>query len=229
MTATATGGSASSRIRLSSAEGTKNYQIDELKWPVEIYNCIVAYMDRAVDAVKPALRDGKGEDGPAQERFLLQYRRIAALRAVWRNQRNVLRAASIIEFFTGAKKDEYWNVIRKDESFHTPATYRRFFLEAMDDEAANAREVIRLIRESDVKLFNTGAEDTFVLPDNLAELLGRRSRSWRHTRGTSTCCSRTARARHTATRRTNGRTSGSAERGSDDGEIPETGRSVGHQ
>jgi len=153
-------------------ESAKNYKIDELKWPVAIYSDIVGLMDRAVrelDAAKPLL----GRAGETtRKRFMLQYYRVAALRAEWRTQKNVLRAGSIIEYFTGEKKDEYWHVIRRDESFLLPATYRWLFLEAMDDEIANSRDMIAMIRGSDVPLFSTGdVESAFVLPHNLPELL----------------------------------------------------------
>jgi hypothetical protein len=92
-------------------------------------------------------------------------------RAIWRTQRNVLRCGSTIEFFTGPRKEEYWHVIRKDESFLEPPTYRRLFLEAMDDEIANCRDMIRLMAESDVTLISTGDEQSFILPKNLQELL----------------------------------------------------------
>lgn len=86
-----------------------------------------------------------------------------------------MRCASIMEFFTGDQKDQYWHVIRKDESFLEPATYRRLFLEAMDDEIANCRETIKLLRESDVPLVSTGdVEAVYVLPHNVADQLARK-------------------------------------------------------
>ena len=153
-------------------EGTINYQIDEMKWPVVVYDEIMRYMNRAV-AILDADADAVAEaDDLTKKRWRLQYDRIRALRAVWRTQRNVLRAQSIIEFFTGEKKDSYWNVIRKDESFYEPPTYRRFFLEAMDDEIENCREILALMRESEVELLETGdLETTYMLGKNLPELI----------------------------------------------------------
>jgi len=154
------------------SESVKNYKIDELKWPVALYEDIMSGMDRAMkelDAVKPLL---KGEKSITQKRFMVQYYRVAALRAEWRTQKNVLRAGSIIEYFTGPQKDQYWHVVRRDESFLLPATYRRLFLETMDDEIENARETAAMIRDAQVPLFTTGdVETAFVLPHNLPELL----------------------------------------------------------
>ncbi len=153
-------------------EGTINYQIDEMKWPVVVYDEIMGHMNRAkelLDAAQPLVEK---EDEPVRKRWNLLRDRVLALRAVWRTQRNVLRAQSIIEFFTGEKKDRYWNVIRKDESFFEPPTYRRFFLEAVDDEIENCREMIRLMRESEVELIETGdIETTYTLPRNLPDVI----------------------------------------------------------
>jgi len=153
-------------------ESTINYKIDEMKWVVATYGEIVGYMDRAMAILERAEKKAQREEEIIRKRFALQRNRIAALRAVWRTQRNVLRCQSIIDFFTGEKKEEYWHVIRKDESFLEPPTYRRLFLEAMDDEIANCREIAKLIRESEVPLIGTGdVETSFVLPRNLPELL----------------------------------------------------------
>jgi len=150
---------------------TKNYKIDEFKWLVVLYDEMMFFMDRAVRDLEAAMEKLTGEEEGVRKRFLREYRSVAALRAFWRTQRNVLRAGSIIEFFTGEKQDEYWNVLRKDEYCYEPATYRRFFLEAVDDEMENCRELIELIAQSDAPLFWTGRkEESFVLPDNVAEL-----------------------------------------------------------
>jgi len=154
---------------------TKNYRIDEFKWLVAVYDEMMRFMGRAVDDLESAFGKLEKEDDDTARRFMLEYRRIAVLRAFWRTQRNVLRAGSIIEFFTGERRDEYWNIIRKDESFLEPPTYRRLFLEAVEDEIENCRDLIRLMKESDVPLIATGAvEASFVLPDNVSELLERK-------------------------------------------------------
>jgi hypothetical protein len=151
---------------------TKNYKTDEMKWLVVIYDEMMRFMDRAMKTLDAARGKMEGEEDGARKRFERECGRVAALRALWRTQRNVLRAGSIIEFFTGEKKDEYWHVLRKDEYCYEPATYRRFFLEAVDDEIANSREMIALMKESDEPLIGTGEpEASFVLPTNLTELL----------------------------------------------------------
>jgi len=153
-------------------ESAINYRIDEMKWPVALYNEIIRYMDRATKFLDDAEETTQSLDETTRKRWRLLCDRVAALKAVWRTQRNVLRAQSIIEFFTGDKQDEYRHVIRRDESFHEPPTYRRFFLEAMQDEIENAREYLRLIREQEVEIFETGeVETTFVLPRDLGELI----------------------------------------------------------
>ena len=151
------------------AEGTQNYHIPEYKWLVAAYDEMMEYMDRAMRTLEDAMPKAPKSD--AEKRFRLQWLRVKAARAIWRNQRNVLRCGSTIEFFTGEKKEEYWHVIRKDESFLEPATYRRLFLEAVDDEIANCREIIALLGEKDATLFSTGDEQSFVLPRNLGEQL----------------------------------------------------------
>lgn len=154
------------------AESMRNYHVEEMKWPVALYNLVMGYMNHAVEGMEAVFAKLDKESEDMKARFMRHYRRVAMLRAVWRTQRNVMRAASIIEYFTGEKKDEYWHVIRRDESFLMPATYRRLFLEAMDDEAANCREMIKLMRESDVPLIATGdVEAVYVLPHNLPEQL----------------------------------------------------------
>lgn len=150
---------------------TKNYKIHELKWLVVLFEEMAFFMNRATEDMKAAMDSLDSEEEGIRKRFMREYRRIGALRAFWRTQKNVLRAGSIIEFFTGEKQDEYWNVLRKDEYCYEPATYRRFFLEATDDEIANCRELIELMSESDVPLFWTAEkEESFALPTNMAEL-----------------------------------------------------------
>jgi len=157
------------------AEGTSNYKIDELKWPVALYDDMMLYLNRATAELESAFPMLDREDDGARRRFMRQYRRVAMLRAAWRTQRNVYRVGSIIEFFTGEKQDEYWHVVRKDESFYEPPTYRRFFLEAVDDEIVNCREVIKLMLESDVPLLAMGeVEDRYVLGPNLVEQLDKK-------------------------------------------------------
>lgn len=151
------------------AESTQNYETPEFKWLVAIYDEMIAYMNRAIATLEAEL-DGI-TDGMTKKRFMLQYYRVAALRAIWRTQRNVLRCGSIIEFFTGERKEEYWHGIRKDESYLEPGTYRRLFLEAMDDEIENCRDIVRMMADSEVTLMATGKEQSFVLPENLAEQL----------------------------------------------------------
>jgi len=143
------------------SESVKNYTIDELKWPLADYDTMMLYMNRAVSVLADTAR--KAPQGDEAEAVRLQYRRAAALRAIWRTQRNVLRCGSIIEYFTGDRRGEF--------EPHA-AAWKRLFLEAMDDEAANIRELIDLIRDSDVPLINTGDEESsFSLPHNLTELL----------------------------------------------------------
>jgi hypothetical protein len=133
-------------------------------------------MDAAVKELDKAKPLADKESEITRKRFMLQYYRVAALRTEWRTQKNVLRAGSIIEYFTGAEKDQYWHVVRRDESFLLPASYRRIFLETVADEIANARETAAMIRASDQPLFSTGdVETAFVLPHNLAELLDKKA------------------------------------------------------
>ncbi len=154
------------------AESTQNYEIPEFKWLVAIYDEMMQYMNRAIDTLEAEL-DNKADE-MTRKRFTLQYYRVAATRAIWRTQRNVLRCGSIIEFFTGERKEEYWHGIRKDESYLEPGTYRRLFLEAVDDEIQNCRDMIRMMAESEVPLIATGKEQSFVLPENLPEQLARK-------------------------------------------------------
>ncbi|MCD6405050.1 MAG: hypothetical protein J7M19_04430 [Planctomycetes bacterium] len=151
-------------------ESTQNYETPEFKWLVAAYDEMMGYMNRAVETLETALEKAI-EDVTIERRFRLQYYRVVIARDIWRTQRNVFRCGSIIEFFTGARQDEYWHVIRKDESFLEPGTYRRLFCEAVDDEIDNCREMIQLMGESDVELLSTGDEQSFILPCNLAEQL----------------------------------------------------------
>ena len=190
------------------AEGTSNYKTDELKWPVAFYDEMMLYLGRAVAGLEEAMPRLEGEEEGARQRFMLQYRRIAILRALWRTQRNVYRTESIIQFFTGSQQDEYWHVIRKDESFYEPPTYRRLFLEAMDDEIANCREIIRLLARRIRRWWGRGRSRTGTYSGRTSPSRSkRRSPRWRRTRRTSTGCSRTARRSASRTRRTSGRTS----------------------
>ncbi|MCD6406087.1 MAG: hypothetical protein J7M19_09695 [Planctomycetes bacterium] len=154
------------------AESTQNYETPEFKWLVAIYDEMIAYMNRAVATLETEL-DGI-TDEMTKKRFTLQYHRVAAARAIWRTQRNVFRCGSIIEFFTGERKEEYWHGIRKDESYLEPGTYRRLFLEAVDDEIKNCRNIIKMMADSEITLFSTGKEQSFVLPDNLPEQLAKK-------------------------------------------------------
>ena len=154
------------------AEGTVNYKVDEFRWLVAIYEHMMKYMDRAVRTLEGRFAELEAAEDGVRDRFMLAYRRVAALRAIWRTQRNVLRCGSTIEYFTGSRKDEFWHVIRKDESYLEPGTHRRLFLEAMEDEIANAREIIRLVAESKETLIWTGdVEQSFVLPRDFTRQL----------------------------------------------------------
>ncbi|MHC4714080.1 MAG: hypothetical protein ACYTAN_12545 [Planctomycetota bacterium] len=147
------------------AEGTMNYKTDEFKWIVAIYDNMLNYMNRALATLDEALVGFDKEDAEVKKRFVHQRNVVAMLRAVFRTQRNVYRAGSIIEFFTGEKEEEYWNVVTKDETCLLPAAYKRLFLEAVDDEIRNCREMLRLIAESDVPLIHLGEKDEwFELP-----------------------------------------------------------------
>ncbi|MCD6406086.1 MAG: hypothetical protein J7M19_09690 [Planctomycetes bacterium] len=142
------------------SESVKNYHVDDFKWPLGAYNTMLSHMNRAVATLETAL-EAAGDTQEAR-RLKNQYYHVAALRAVWRNQRNVLQCGSIIEFVTGQRLSEF-----EEQA----ATYRRLFLEGMDDEVDNTREMIRLINESSEKLISTGKrESSFVLPENLVEL-----------------------------------------------------------
>ncbi|MHC4711690.1 MAG: hypothetical protein ACYTAN_00285 [Planctomycetota bacterium] len=143
------------------SESVKNYHLDEFKWPLADYDSMLLYMDRAVGALAAALEGARGTD--AGDALLRQHRRVAVLRAVWRTQRNVLRCGSIIEYFTGDRRSEFQP---------GASTWKRLFLEAIDDEKENMTELIRLISKPDSPLINTGpVESSFDLPHNLAELL----------------------------------------------------------
>ena len=147
------------------AEGTMNYHVDEFKWIVAIYDTMMTYATRAVDTLDAAEEILAGESEENRRRFIHQRGVVAMLRAIWRTQRNVLRGGSIIEFFTGEKKDSYWNVVTKDETFLLPAAYKRLFLEAVDDEMENCRDMIKLIFESEMPLINMSDRDEwFELP-----------------------------------------------------------------
>lgn len=126
-------------------EGQMNYKLDEFKWLVALLEEMMQYLDRAVSALEAAM--SLAGEGGEKDRFILQYRRVRALRAVWRTMKNVYLCGSIVEYFSGPRKDEYWNVIRRDESFKMPATYRRLFLEGVDDEITNCREIAALLAE----------------------------------------------------------------------------------
>lgn len=147
------------------AEGTMNYKTPEFKWIVAIYDNMLQYMNRALRTLDEAAAALAKEDEQMQKRFLHQRQVIEMLRAVWRTQRNVYRAGSIVVFFTGGSKDEYWNVITKDETFLLPAAYKRIFLDTIDDEIENARETLRLLAESEKPLLHLGEKDEwFELP-----------------------------------------------------------------
>ena len=151
-------------------EGEKNYETAEFKWALAMYDEMMLYMDRAVAALRDGAQEALTVAPEFRERFILQRGRIEMLRAVWRTQRNVLRCGSTIEFFTGDKKEQYLHGVRRDESFLEPGTYRRLFLEAMDDEIENCREMTRLMAESPAPLIATGEpESSFVLSSKLAD------------------------------------------------------------
>jgi hypothetical protein len=157
------------------AEGVKNYQVDEMKWLVAMLDEMMMWADRAIATLDGAAKRLDKEDAAAQAGFLHEQRRVAILRAFWRTQRNVMRTESTIEFFTGERKDEYWHVVRRDESFLLPATYRRLFLEAMDDEIANCKEIIALLTDKGAPVINTGETDEqYVFGKDLPELLGKK-------------------------------------------------------
>lgn len=142
------------------SESVKNYHPDDFKWMLGDYNAMLLHMERALRTLEEAL-SGAGESDEAR-RLRQQYYRVATLRAVWRNQRNVLRCGSIIEYFTGDRRSEFQQ---------QAPTYRRWFLEGMDDEIENSRELVRLIDASPWKLIATGPrESSFVLPENLVDL-----------------------------------------------------------
>jgi len=153
------------------SEGVRNYRVGEFRWLAPIYENIMAYMDEAVNVLREAGAP-LGADYPEAKRFDLQYRRIAMLRAFLRTQRNVLRAGSIIEYFTGAEKEMFFNPRRIEDTRGTPESYRRVFLETLDDEIENCRDMIALLEESDVPLVATGEVETrFTLPPDLTGML----------------------------------------------------------
>jgi len=154
-------------------ENVMNYEIDEFKWAVNLHDTMMRYMDRAVETMRLTLEEAP--EGPEKEEFRRQYHRVAILRCIWRTQRNVLRCGSIIEYFTGAKKDWFWSGRRKDESYFEAPTYRRLFLEGVDDEMENCREIIKLLDESDEPLIPMGQQESaFVYGKDLPGQLKRK-------------------------------------------------------
>ena len=119
------------------------------------------YTDRALAALDAAL--GDADDSP-QSVMLRRHRdRIAPLAALWRTQRNGFHCGAIIEYLKSDRKAEFEK--------RAPAL-RREFLEGVDDELTNCRELIALLASSKVALIDTGdVESSFVLPHNLPELL----------------------------------------------------------
>jgi len=153
------------------SEGVINYKPGEFRWLVPIYENIMGFMDMAVEVLREAGAPLGAQDAEAK-RFDLQYRRIAMLRAFLRTQRNFLSAGSIIEYFTGPEKGMFFNPQRIEDTRGTPESHKHRFLEAVDDEIENCREIIKLIEESDVPLIATGEVETrFTLPADLAGLL----------------------------------------------------------
>ncbi|MHC4713349.1 MAG: hypothetical protein ACYTAN_08795 [Planctomycetota bacterium] len=163
-------------------EGTKNYRLPEFKWLVAAYEDVMLYSDRAVATLGKGLLKAETAGEAQRNCYWSEHRHISITRAIWRNMRNVFRAGSIIEFFTGEEKDSYWNMITKDESYFLPAAYKAFFLEAVDDEMENCREIIRLMEESPEKLILTGPKDEpFCFgPDLAAQLAEKISVMERH-------------------------------------------------
>jgi len=153
------------------SEGVINYKPGEFRWLVPIYENIMGFMDGAVNVLREAGAPLGAQDAEAK-RFDLQYRRIAMLRAFLRTQRNFLSAGSIIEYFTGPEKGMFFNPQRIEDTRGTPESHKRRFLEAVEDEIENCRDIIKLIRESDVPLIATGEVETrFTFPSDLAGML----------------------------------------------------------
>lgn len=141
------------------SESRDVYAIEEYKWVFQAYGVMLAYLERALSGLEAALA-GTGESAE-KANLAGHYRRIAILRAVWRTTRNVFQCGSIIEHFTSPRRAEFEE---------RAPTFRRVFLEGIEDEIANSRETVRLIRESPEPLIATGeVESSFVLPRNLAE------------------------------------------------------------
>ena len=142
------------------SESVMNYKLDEFAWPTADYDSMLRYMDRAVETLDAALAEAGGAEAEALKE---QRDRVAILRGAWRNQRNVLQCGAIIEWLASPRRAEFWK--------HAAALKKRF-IAGMDDETANAKEIIGLIRGSRVALINTGEkESSFVYPANVAELL----------------------------------------------------------
>lgn len=143
------------------SESVMNYKLDELPWPLADYDSMLRYMDRALETLDAALTRAGG--APEAKALKEQRDRVAILRGVWRNQRNVLQCGAIIEWLASPRRAEFWK---------RAAALKKRFIAGMDDEIVNAREIIALIRGSKVALLNTGEkESSFVYPTNLAELL----------------------------------------------------------
>ena len=143
------------------SESVMNYALDEFPWPLADYDSMLRYMDRAVGTLDEAL--AAAGDGPEAKALSEERDRVAILRAVWRNQRNVLQCGSIIERLAGPRRAEFWK---------RAAALKARFLEGMDDEIANAREIAALLKGSAVPLLNTGEkESSFVYPATLPDLL----------------------------------------------------------
>jgi len=137
------------------------YGLDEYKWVVGLYNVMMRYFARALASLEAPL--AASAHTPAAATLARHYRRIAILRALWRTHRNFYQSGSIIEYMKSDRRAEFEK--------HMP-TWKRIFLEGVDDEIANCREMIKLLRESDVPLIATGdVESSFVLPHNLPEQL----------------------------------------------------------
>jgi len=146
------------------SESVMNYKLDEFPWPLADYTSMLQYMERALETIDGAL--SSAAEGSERKALKEQRDRIAMLRVVWRTQRNVLQCGSIIESLASERRAEFWK---------RAAALKQHFLVGMDDEMANMREAIALIRNSAVTLINTGEkESSFVLPANVAELLERK-------------------------------------------------------
>ena len=143
------------------SESRKIYALDEYKWVINTFDVMLTYMARALKTLEKAIAEAA--EGPERKRLIGHYRRIAILAGAWRTHRNVFVCGSIIEYMKSDRKAEFEK---------RAPTYRRLFLEGMDDEITNCREMVKLIRESDVPLIAMGdVESSFVLPRNLAEQL----------------------------------------------------------